>query len=329
MNPSVEWLERHQVPLYLATIALAVIVGLLIPAVAHPSASAIAPVLGVLLYATFLGVPFAKVGQAFRDWRFLAAVFVVNFVVVPIVVFALSRFVAADHVLLIGVLFVLLTPCVDYVIVFTGLAGGANDRLLAAAPLLMFSQILLLPVYLWLMIGPEFVQRVDLEPFVEAFLLLILLPLLAAGLTQLAAARTRAGQFVQDVVLGAMVPLMMLTLAVVVASQIYGVGEQITALLLAVPVFIVFAVSMVLLGALVGRVARLDVPGRRAIVFSGVTRNSLVVLPLVLALPAEFDLAPLVVVTQTLVELLVMVVLVRLIPQLLPLGRTGKTPAAA
>ncbi|MFD5330131.1 hypothetical protein ACFWJO_40495, partial [Streptomyces sp. NPDC127092] len=60
------------------------------------------------------------------------------------------------------------------------------------------------------------------------------------------------------------------------------------------------------------------VPGRRAIVFSGATRNSLVVLPLVLALPAAFDLAPLVVVTQTLVELIVMVVFVRLIPRLLP-----------
>ena len=120
----------------------------------------------------------------------------------------------------------------------------------------------------------------------------------------------------------------MLTLAVVVASQIYGVGEQITALLLAVPVFILFAVSMVLIGAIAGRVARLDVPARRAIVFSGVTRNSLVVLPLVLALPAEFDLAPLVVVTQTLVELLVMVALVRLLPRLLRLRQEGKAPAA-
>lgn len=32
---------------------------------------------------------------------------------------------------------VLLTPCIDYVIVFSGLAGGSSDRLLAAAPVLM------------------------------------------------------------------------------------------------------------------------------------------------------------------------------------------------
>ena len=41
-------------------------------------------------------------------------------------------------------------------------------------------------------------------------------------------------------------------------------------------------------------------------------------LPLVLALPAAFDLAPLVVVTQTLVELVAMVVFVRFVPLLVP-----------
>ncbi|GAA4186752.1 arsenic resistance protein [Gryllotalpicola kribbensis] len=318
MRTAVEWMERWQVPLYLAALVLGAAVGLLIPAVAHPAELAINPVLGLLLYATFLGVPFAKIGQAFRDRRFLVTVLVVNFVAVPIVVYVLSRIVAHDQVLLIGVLFVLLTPCVDYVIVFTGIAGGAKDRLLAAAPLLMLAQMLLLPLYLWLLVGAEFVATVDLAPFIEAFLLLVALPLVAAGFTQLAAARTRWGVAIQGTVLGAMVPLMMLTLAVVVASQIAGVGRQLGALLLAIPVYILFAAVMVPIGAVAGKVARIDVPGRRAIVFSGVTRNSLVVLPLVLALPAAFDLAPLVVVTQTLVELIVMVVFVRLIPRLLP-----------
>ncbi len=52
--------------------------------------------------------------------------------------------------------------------------------------------------------------------------------------------------------------------------------------------------------------------------FSAATRNSLVVLPLALALPAPLGIAPLAVVTQTLVELVAMVVLVRLVPMLTP-----------
>lgn len=309
-------MERFQVPLYLAALIAAAAVGLFLPAVAHPAEIAINPVLGLLLYATFLGVPFAKIGQAFRDWRFLTVLMVVNFVLVPIVVFALSRIVAHDQVLLVGVLFVLLTPCVDYVIVFTGVGGGAKDRLLAAAPLLMLAQMLMLPLYLWLFVGIEFVQTVDLAPFVEAFLLLIVLPLVLSGLTQLAAAHTRRGRVVHKVVLGAMVPLMMLTLAVVVASQVARVGQQLSSLLLVVPVYILFAAIMIPIGIAAGRVARLDIPGTRAVVFSSATRNSLVVLPLVLALPTAFSLAPLVVVTQTLIELIVMIVFVRLIPQL-------------
>ncbi|PWV84351.1 Arsenite efflux pump ArsB, ACR3 family [Prauserella marina] len=317
MRAIVAWLERRQVPLYLGGLALGAVAGLLAPGIARPAGTAIHPVLALLLYATFLGIPFGRIGQAFRNWRFLVTILAVNFAAVPVVVFVLSRIVAHDHVLLVGVLFVLLTPCIDYVIVFCGLAGGAEERLLASAPLLMLAQMLLLPLYLWLFVGAEFVRSIELAPFVEAFVLIIAIPLVAAGLTQFAAARARWGARVREAMTGAMVPLMVLTLAVVVASQIAGVGARFGSLLLTVPVYVVFAAVMVPVGALAGRLAGLDVPGRRAIVFSGATRNSLVVLPLVLALPASFDLAPLVVVTQTLVELVVMVIFVRLVPRVI------------
>lgn len=149
---------------------------LAVPALAQPAEVMINPVIALLLYAAFLGVPFAQIGRAFLDWRFLTSTLVLNFVLVPVVVFVLSRIVAHDQVLLVGVLFVLLTPCIDYVIVFTSLAGGAHDRLLAAAPILMLGQMLLLPAYLWLFVGAEFVDAIDLEPFVEAFVMLIALP---------------------------------------------------------------------------------------------------------------------------------------------------------
>ncbi|WP_210603413.1 arsenic resistance protein [Brevibacterium oceani] len=329
MRGSVEWMERHQVALYVAGLALGAVIGLVWPAVAHPAELAIHPVLALLLYATFLGIPFARIGRAFRDWRFLSTILLVNFVLVPLVVWPLSRIVAGDQALLIGVLFVLLTPCIDYVIVFSGLAGGDEERLLAAAPLLMIAQMLLLPLYLWLFVGAEFVGSVEFGPFVEAFVLIIALPLVAAALTQLAAARWRVGRRAEEVVMGAIVPLMVATLAVVVASQVAGVSARLGSLLLAVPVFVLFAAVMVAVGTLAGRVAGLDVPGRRAVVFSGATRNSLVVLPLVLALPAAFDLASLVVVTQTLVELVAMVVFVRLVPRLVPTARGSAAEARA
>ena len=313
-----EWIQRHQVALYIAGLALGAVVGLALPSLASPAELAIRPVLALLLFATFLSIPFGRIRRALAHWRFLSTVLVVNFVLVPLVVWLLSRLVAHDQVLLVGVLFVLLTPCIDYVIAFTALAAGDQEKLLAAAPLLMLVQMLLLPGYLVLLVGAKFVEAVEFAPFLEAFVLLIVLPLLAAMLTRLAASRTRPGRLIERSVAGAMVPLMVITLATVVASQIAAVRSELGALLLTVPVFVLFAVVMVPLGMLAGRVAGLDVRGTRAIVFSGTTRNSLVVLPLVLALPAAFDLASLVVVTQTLVELILMVLLVRWVPRLVP-----------
>ena len=282
------------------------------------------PVLALLLLATFLAVPFAALGAGLRDGRFLGALLVLNFVVVPAVVFGLSRFVAHDDALLVGVLLVLLAPCVDYVIAFTALAGGAAERLLAAAPLLMLVQLVVLPVLLRVVAGEAPVAAVDVGPFVRALVLLILAPLALAALLQWGTARGRGGvrRTAAGVVRGctaAMVPLMVVTLFTVVASQIRGVGERLPALAAVVPLFAAFAAVMVALGVVAARWARLDVPAGRALVFSGVTRNSLVVLPLALALPASLDPAPLVVVTQTLVELGAMVSLVRLVPRLLPL----------
>lgn len=313
----VAWWDRHQIVLYLAAILAGLATGLLLPG-ADRLEPVINPTIALVLLATFLAVPLARIGTALRDLRFLAALALVNFLVAPVVAFGLSRFVVGDPALEIGVLIVLLTPCVDYVIVFAALAGAAHERLLAAAPLLMLAQLVLLPVYLVLILGPGVGDVVEVEPFLEAFLVLIALPLAVAALIQRLARRHRPAHRVMRLMQSGMVPLMMITLAVVVASQARAVGGQVTALAGVVPLFVVFLVVMAVVGVAASRLARLDVAASRALTFSGATRNSLVVLPLGLALPAPLSLVPLVIVTQTLVELIGMVVYVRLIPRLIP-----------
>lgn len=324
MTDVVKWWDKHQIVLYLAAIIAAVSVGLAAPQAAPMLEYSIEPVLMLLLFATFLGVPLIDVGRAFRDVRFLGTVLVANFVIVPVVVWGLSRFVADDRAVLLGVLFVLLTPCIDYVIVFTGLAGGARAKLLAATPLLMLAQILLLPIYLFLFVGEDVLNVIDVGPFVEAFFLLIVIPLAAAALVQAIARKHRAGVVIEEIMAGAMVPLMMATLAVVIGSQIAAVGTQIALLLRVVPLYVAFVVIAVVIGKLAGRVARLNVSATRAVMFSTVTRNSLVVLPLALALPASMSIVPLAVVTQTVIELIAMVILVRVVPLVAPDGTSGK-----
>src|SRR5699024_8399793 len=313
----VQWVDREQAWFYLLGLGLGAVVGLSVPAVAPVAETTIVPLLALLLYATFLGVPFNRFGAAFKDWEFMSSALVLNFLFVPVVVWILSRFVAHDHVVLVGVLCVLLTPCVDYVIVFAGLANGDSRSLLAAAPVLMIVQLILLPVYFWLFLGSGFLASIELGPFVDAFLWIIVVPLGLAALTQMLAQRWQWVRVIETLGSTLMVPLMTATLGIVVAAHIASVSNQLGDLMLTVPVYIAFAGIMVPVGIVLGGAANLGIPQQRSLVFSGVTRNSLVILPLVLALPAEYSLAPLVVVTQTLIELIIMVVLVNVLPRII------------
>ncbi|MEU6247168.1 bile acid:sodium symporter [Glycomyces sp. NPDC047010] len=309
-------MERHQVGVYAGAIVVGGVAGYVAPVggLGH----AINPLIAALLYVTFLQVPAAELVRSLRDTRFLGAALAVNFAVVPLVVAAMFPFLPDDRAVRLGVLLVLLAPCIDYVIVFSGLAGGDARRLLAATPVLLIAQMLLLPVYLYAFLGADLADIVEPGPFVEAFLVLIAAPLALAWATQAWAARRPAGRRTADAAGTAMVPLMAATLFAVVASQVPQLGGNLADIARVVPFYALFLAAMAFAGLAVARLFRLDAPGSRAVVFTGATRNSLVVLPLALALPGEYAIAAAVVVAQTLVEVVGMLVYVRAVPRLVP-----------
>jgi ACR3 family arsenite transporter len=312
-----EWLRRHQVLVYAVAVALAVVIGAGRPMWATPIEGLINPVLAVLLYVTFLEIPFVRLRRAFTNGRFIGVALGLNFLVVPVVVWGLTRVLPSDRVVLVGVLMVLLTPCIDYVITFTDLADGDAEQLTATTPALMLVQLLLLPVYLWLFVGPEIAAVIEAGPFIEAFVLIIALPLGLAWLTEAGAERSGRVAGWQETLGWFPVPMMGVTLFVVIASQLPRVQDAFDQIVVVVPVYVAFLFVMPLLGRLVSGLLGMDVGERRALVFTSVTRNSLVVLPLGLALPAGYELVPAIIVTQTLVELSGMVVLTRVVPAVL------------
>ncbi len=312
-----EWLQRHQVLVYAVAVALAVAAGAGRPTWAASIEWLINPVLAVLLYVTFLEIPFVRLRRAFTNGQFIGAALGLNFLVVPVVVWGLTRLLPPDRVVLVGVLLVLLTPCIDYVITFTDLADGDAEQLTATTPALMLVQLLLLPVYLWLFVGPDIAAVIEAGPFLEAFLLIIALPLTLAWLTEAGAERSPQVAAWHETLRWLPVPMMGVTLFVVIASQLPRVQDSLDQIAVVVPVYVAFLIVMPLLGRLVGGRLEMDVGERRALVFTSVTRNSLVVLPLALALPAGYELVPAIVVTQTLVELSGMVVLTRAVPAVL------------
>lgn len=267
-----------------------------------------------MLFGMFSQIPFLHLRSAFANRRFTAALLTINFVVVPVVVWALSCFLPDHPPLLLGVYLVLLTPCIDYVIVFTHLGKGNARLVLASTPLLLLAQILLLPLYLWLFMGAQASQVMRAGPFIEAFLVLIVLPLALALAVEVWARRQRIGRAVAETAAWLPVPFMALTLLLVVASQIGRIDEYSAVVIRAVPVYVAFMIIIPFLARLGARAFRLDAPAGRALIFSAGIRNSLVVLPLALALPDAWVVASAVIVTQTLVELVGALVYIRVIP---------------
>ncbi|MBD0023706.1 arsenic resistance protein [Gordonia pseudamarae] len=318
----VDTMDRHQVPIYIVAIIVGALAGLAVPDTTGSLSSVMNPALAALLFVTFLQVPIASLAEAARDTRFLSALLVVNFVVVPLLVAALLPLLPGDDAVRIGVLLVLLCPCVDYVVVFTGLAGGDAARLVAATPLLLLAQMALLPLYLRLFMDDAIGDILDVRPFVEAFVVIIVVPLLLAWLTQwlvradLRRPTPRGLRRLPDTAAATMVPLMVLVLVVVTASQVPHIDGRAGDVARVVPVYIAFLAAMIVLGAALARLWRLPPPRARAVAFSAATRNSLVVMPLALALPDGMEIAAAVIVAQTLVEVVGMAICVRAVPAL-------------
>lgn len=308
-------LDERQVTIYLGAIAIGMLAGFCIPKVGALEI-AINPALAFMLFVTFLQVPLAELGSALRNTRFLGVLLAANFILMPAVAALLVQLLPDEPMLRLAVLFVLLTPCVDYVVTFTHLGRGDAKLMLAATPALLLLQMMLLPVYLRLLLGSGASDLVQPEPFVQAFAWLIAVPLLLASAVQFWAGRTTTGKFA-SMALGLLpVPATALVLFLVLAAVMPQIEQAVGAALTATPIYIAYAVIAPVLGWMLARGCRLDVDAARAVAFSAATRNSLVILPLAFAVPNGVPLLPAVVVTQTMIELLSELIYVRWIPRL-------------
>lgn len=315
MNELRERLETHQVAIYFSSVVAAALVASTVPGTGVLEA-AINPALAFMLFVTFLQVPLAELGSAFMRFRFLGALLTANFLAIPLGVALLVQVLPPDPMIRLGVMLVLLTPCIDYVVTFSHLGQADSKLLLASTPALLLLQMLLLPVYLKVLLGDAAAGLVQLEPFIQAFVWLIAIPLILAGVVQIWASRSTKGRGAASRLGLLPVPATALVLFVVVAAVLPQIGEARDVALHVIPVYVAFALAAPLIGWGVARTFGLEAPGGRAVAFSAATRNSLVVLPLALAVPNAIPVLPAIIVAQTLVELVSELVYVRLLPRL-------------
>lgn len=319
-------LERQQVWVYLAAIIAGLLLGTAAPAAGPSLEFLLWPSLAALLYTTFTQVPLGHLPAAFRDLRLMSAVLLGNFIVLPLLVWAVMILVPDEPAVRLGVLLVLLVPCTDWFITFTHQAGGDTPRAIAISPALLILQIVLLPVYLWLFMGDGFGDIVSGGRMATIFVLLIVVPLVMAWLTE----RWSESHAARGAIIGRLgwfpVPLLALVLLLIAGSQVEAAVGSLPLIGDVLIAFVMFMIGAVLCGMIIGRMFRLPVAQARTVLFSFATRNSFVVLPFALALPAAWKAAAIVIVFQSLVELFAMLALLWLVPKtLIPASKAGQT----
>lgn len=317
-------LEQHQVWWYLGAVLIGGGIGLGWPAGSQLLDALVWPVLGVLLYATFAQLHLGEIPRSFHDGRFLTAALIGNFVLIPIVVLAIVQFMPEDEALILGLLLVLLVPCTDWFITFSQLGGGDGLRATALTPIVLFLQLGLLPLYLVLFTDFQISGVLGLGELLPA-LLVIAFPLLAAALTELGSRQLPWLDTVRDKAGWFPVPMLAVVILLVVASHTEPIRENLVLVPWVVLAGLLFLTFGLLISKLAATVMKLPTVQGRTLAFSFGTRNSFIVLPFALSLPAGWEIAAIVIVIQSLVELFGMIFYVWFVPTKLFPNRVTRT----
>jgi arsenite transporter len=195
------------------------------------------------------------------------------------------------------------------------LGGGNVPRAIAVTPLNLFLQLLLLPAYLWLMARAELSASLGPEQVWPA-LLVVGVPLLMAALSERWIEARPARAIWRDRLAWWPVPLLAVVVFLIAAAQVGAVLSALHLLPLVAPLFVTFLLLAAPLAWLLGRIFQLPADHGRTLAFSLGTRNSFVVLPFALTLPAGWEAAAVVIVLQSLVELFGMLVYLVWVPRL-------------
>ncbi|WP_300345336.1 bile acid:sodium symporter [Nesterenkonia sp.] len=307
--------ERLQSVFVAAAALTGLAVGLLTP-VGEVGEYVVIPALLVMLVAIFVQVDATQVSEVRRAKSLVAASLVLNYLFTPAVAWALGAGLLGDQPdLRIGLLLLLMTPCTDWYLVFTGVAKGHTGIATALLPVNLVLQLLLLPVYV-LLLGGE-AAMVDPGTLAEAVLLMLLTPLVAAFLIRWVTRRTKGAQW-QEQTLNRLagrlvVPLLCLAVFAMFAWQAPVVAEHGTELVLLLPALAGFFIILPLVATVVSKL--MGLPGAQRVTLTMVTtaRNSPIALGIAVAAFPDRPLIAVALVVGPLIELPVLAVLAQIV----------------
>lgn len=163
-------------------VILSVFTGLIlaqIPEIANFAPIVIVPLLALMLYLTFLPIPLKNFGRALQNFKVALTSLAINFLWTPLFSWGLGAiFLQNEPDLWVGLIMLMVTPCTDWYLVFTGIAGGDIVLATALLPLNLILQVFLLPIYLLIFAGT--LVEINTAQLFETVIWILFIPLVLA-----------------------------------------------------------------------------------------------------------------------------------------------------
>lgn len=304
--------EKLYALIILSAAAIGIFVGQ-IDAIQANAERFIVPLLVLMLYITFLQIPLQKAKQAFKNTKFSSVSLLMNFVWTPLLAwFLASLFLGDQPALYIGFIMLMVTPCTDWYLIFTGIAKGNLALSTAILPVNLFLQVLLLPFYLLLFGGTAGV--VELSFLAESVFAVLLLPLLLAIATKrLLKSRKWFSGISQPLFSALPVVFLSLAIAAMFASQGALLLDNLESMwLLFIPILLFFTVNFIV-GQKTGQLMKFSYEDKVSLNLTTLARNSPIALAIALTAFPDQPLIALTLVIGPLLELPILAVITQLL----------------
>jgi ACR3 family arsenite efflux pump ArsB len=231
----------------------------------------------VVIFAVMMPVELVDVGRSFRKVKPTALALGINFLFIPLFSWSIGWLFLREHPdFWAGIVLYTLTPCIGWYLIFIDIAKGDVPWGMALLPLNITLQILLLPVYLYVLVGR--VIPVDLSTLARSIGLFLIAPFAMSYLVQRRIiARNGRDYFFGPVkrLMGA-VKLWALVLVIVAMFASEGAlqSTEFTQVGMLIVVLILFFVVLFLAALAIGRVTNLGYEDTVTMAFTTTARNS-------------------------------------------------------